>query len=305
MANLKELFDSNVNIMEYFRKNNNTDYNSSYALLASYDQQAGSYIKMLESDEIRNNYHVNSVQTPMTHKKFVDMYCSQIAKRLEPLDFETVLDAGIGEATILLNIAKHLNNKQLKFYGFDISASRIKVAKEYCKTHSFSPNLFVCDMKHIPLQDNSIDLVYTNHAVEPNTNKEYEIISELFRVCKKYLVMCEPSYELGNPETKANIEKHKYIKNLKQAVDALDGKLLKYELLPVGTFANQPAIYIIEKNHTRDITNNKPGFACPVCRKKLLQKNGENFCENCGLVYPIIDNIEILNPDNSIIFSKF
>ena len=260
---------------------------------------------MLESDEIRNNYHVNSVRTSMTHKEFVDRYCYEIAERIKSLDFETVLDAGIGEATILLAIAKHLNNKKLNFYGFDISPSRIKVAQEYCKLHSFFPKLFACDMKHIPLKDNSIDLVYTNHAVEPNTNKEYEIISELFRVCRKYLVMCEPSYELGNPETKANIEKHKYIKNLKQAVDRLDGKLLRYELLPVGTFSNQPAIYVIEKNHKDSATKNTTDFACPVCKNKLLQKKGENFCENCGLVYPVIDNIEILNPDNSIIFSQF
>lgn len=305
MANLKELYEQNVNIMEYLREKNKVDCNTTKAILASYDQQAGSYIANLESDEIKTNYHVNSIRTQMTHKEFTEKFCNEITNRIKDLNFESILDAGTGEATTMEVIARQLNNPNIRFYGFDISASRIKSAKEYCQKHKFNPILFTANMNQIPLKDNSVDLVYTIHAVEPNTNKEFEIISELFRICRKYLVLIEPSYELGNPETKANIEKHKYIKNLKQAVDRLAGNLLCYELLPVGTYSNQPAIYVIEKNSREELQSNNPDFACPVCKNYLEHKKGELFCENCGLVYPVIDGIEILNADSGIIFSKF
>lgn len=49
---LKDLYNQNVNIMEYFRKTNNTDKNSINAILASYDLQAGSYIKVTK--QIKN-----------------------------------------------------------------------------------------------------------------------------------------------------------------------------------------------------------------------------------------------------------
>lgn len=305
MANLKELYEQNVNIMEYLREKNKVDCNTTKAILASYDQQAGSYIANLESDEIKTNYHVNFQKSAMVHKDFIYKFCSEIVERIKDLKFNTVLDAGTGESTSMNVLSDLLKNPDLKFYGFDVSASRIKTAKEYAKKKNFNPILFTADMNNIPLKDNSFDLVYTIQAIEPNTNNELNIVRELFRVCRKYLVMIEPSYELGNQETKVHIEQHKYIKNLKQAVDTLDGKLLKYELLPIGSYENQQAIYIIEKNNPKEILSNKPDFACPVCKNYLEHKKGELFCENCGLVYPIIDGIEILNTDSGIIFSKF
>ncbi len=158
-------------------------------------------------------------------------------------------------------------------------------------------------MNHIPLLDNSIDVVFTNHAIEPNTNKAFEIVIELFRVCSKYLILIEPSYELGNEETKKNIEEHCYIKNLKEVIQTLDGKIIHHELMPISTYSNLSEIFIIEKNSS--IASNEIDYVCPICKTKLILHKGNYFCNNCLLVYPVLDNIVDLNPSHSIIFSHY
>jgi hypothetical protein len=57
----------------------------------------------------------------------------------------------------------------------------------------------------------SMDVVLTVHAVEPNRGRGKQILSELLRVAKRYLVMIEPRFELGSDVTKSRIERHRYV----------------------------------------------------------------------------------------------
>ena len=51
--------------------------------------------------------------------------------------------------------------------------------------------LFTADMKNIPLPDNSIDIVFFCHALEPNHGNEKQIIKELFRITRRYVILIE------------------------------------------------------------------------------------------------------------------
>ena len=305
MSNLKELYDSGINIMEYIRKQNSTDENSVNAILASYDMQAGSYINAVLDESLSDKYHINSVRTPMSRAKYTELFTNELAKEIDNYNYQSVLEAGVGEATTFSFLVKKLKNKDSIAKGFDISPSRIKVAKEFAQSQKVSDaELFVGDLQKIPFKDNSFDIVYTVHAVEPNTNNEKTIVEELYRVANKYLILVEPSYELGNAETKANIENHKYIRNLKKTVDELGYKILKHELFPIGTYTNQPAIFVIEKQ-SNQIFSDKVGFACPVCKSDLKTHEGNYFCSDCNLVYPVLSGIPILDASRAIFFSKY
>lgn len=309
---LKDLYEKNINIMEHFRQTQNLNKNSLNAILASYDLQAGSYIRHYEANNQSNNYHINGKQTTLFTKDFFEKFCSYLASEIDAFKYSNILEAGVGEATKLNLIMDKLKNKNAKFYAFDLAPSRIMQAKKFCKKHNKNCELFVANLLQTPFMDNCFDITYTIHALEPNTNEAKNIIKELLRITKKYLILVEPSYELGNDETKANIIKHKYITNLKNTAQNLlknskeilggGGKIIKYELCPISNFLNQSAIMIIEK--TEQIASS-PCFACPICHEKLNLHDGNYFCKECLLVYPIIKNIPCLTKESSILFSQY
>ncbi len=301
---LKELYDANVNIMQYFREKNNVENNTLNSILTSYDLQAGSYIQNWEENGMGDNYHINGERVELSSKDFKDKFSVCLAERLNRYDFSTVLEAGAGEATTLNFVAEKLNNKNAKFYGFDLAPSRVMQAQRFMSAQHNEADLIAANLFQTPYPDNAFDIIYTVHALEPNTNKVKEIVEELYRITNKYLVLVEPSYELGNEATRANIDKHKYIKNLKATIDNLGYKILEYELFPVGTYANQPAIMVIEKNGKAE--NSKAvNYVCPVCHKELISRDGNYFCEDCMVVYPVLKNVPLLTKENAILFTQY
>ena len=73
---------------------------------------------------------------------------------------------------------------------------------------------FVGEMSGIPLPDNSIDVVMTSHALEPNHRREAQLLGELLRVSQRGLLLFEPSYELGDDAQRANMDQHGYVRSL-------------------------------------------------------------------------------------------
>lgn len=306
MPNLKDMYNKNINIMEFFRENSdNGDVNSINAILTSYDLQSGSYTRNYEINKITDNFHINGKKVSTNAQEIKDKLGEYLASLINEYDYKSILEAGVGEATSMVSVVKKLENQDAKLFGFDISASRIKYAKLFAEKHyNKQIRLFVANLLNTPFKDNEFDIVYTVHAIEPNTNNCEQIVRELYRITNKYLILYEPSYELGNEETKANIEKHKYIKNLKSIVENLNYKIIKYELAPIGTYSNQPAIMIIEK--ARDgACNNDINFACPICKSKLDKVEDGHYCNNCYRLFPRIKDIDLLREENSVIFSKY
>ena len=72
--------------------------------------------------------------------------------------------------------------------------------------------LFTGDLDRIPLASDSVDVVLTIHAVEPNQGREEAILSELLRVARKHLVMIEPSYELASAEARERMDRLGYVR---------------------------------------------------------------------------------------------
>lgn len=306
---LKELYDKKVNIMEYLRNNQNIDFNDKDIIKCSYDMQAGSYIRgytniphtpVLVRRKI-NNYALEEIDNIEYHEQWYEA----AAQIFDSLDYKSMLDAGTGEATTLHGIMKNSKKIPQQIYGVDISLSRILYASNfYSKEFSNHKSNFVTgNLFELPFTDSSIDMVFTCHSIEPNTNKEKEILQELYRVTKKYLLMIEPSYNLGSDATKENIIKNKYIKNLHNTAVALGYNVVRYELLDISLDKNMSEIIIIEKNI--EIKESQSVYACPICKNPLKYHNNQYYCQNCLLVYPVINNIPVLNREYGILCSKF
>lgn len=284
---IKELYAEGKNLMEYLRSLDNSKANDIESILISYDFQAGSYVE-------------NANKKP----EYIADYSGAIANTINKLgSFDTVMEVGVGEATILSNMVTKLSKMPSEILGFDISWSRIKYARQYSQSKNVNARLFTANLFEIPLPDNSVDIVYTSHSLEPNGGREEDALKELYRVASKYVVLLEPGYEFATEEGKARMDKHGYVKDLhghakKLGYNVLEHRLFDLYINPV----NPTALTIIKKEDNTDI---KPNLVCPVSHTELSLTRGVYFSNQSMLAFPIVDGIPCLLKENAILASHF
>jgi hypothetical protein len=114
---LKKLYKEGQNISSLLRDMHGSDKNTREIIEAAYDLQAGSYIAMLDDEDIA---------------KRKDAFCDELAGILEAFPSQTILEAGVGEATTLASITQRLSPNK-KAYGFDISWSRLSCGMSWLR----------------------------------------------------------------------------------------------------------------------------------------------------------------------------
>lgn len=220
--------------------------------------------------------------------------------------FKSILEIGVGEATTLNLVLKNLIHSPQEILGFDISWSRIKFAKDFSNSDlnlNSNINFFTANLFQIPLLDNCIDIVYTSHSLEPNGGREKEALIELYRVTKKYLILLEPSFELGNFNSKERMKKHGYVTELFKTASELNFKIIEYKLFEHSSNPLNPTgLLIIEKG----TESNSSGcdLVCPITLTSLSKHNNHLlYSKDSCLSYPIIEGIPCLLKENAILTS--
>lgn len=285
LQKIKELYSNGENIIQYLKSIGNNEKNTIEDILISYDFQSGSYIQGFSKN-----------------KEYLEKYCSALAKIINEIDnVQSIVEVGVGEATTLNMLIKYLKNKPSNILGFDISWSRLKFGQELLKDFNiFNINLFTANLFEIPFLDNSIDIVYTSHSIEPNGGKEENALKELYRITKKYMILLEPSFEFANEEAKARMKKHGYVTELYSTAKRLNYKIIEHRLFDYSSNPLNPTgLIIIEKKET---SSNNPNLVCPISQTELL-KYSESllYSKESFLAYPIIDEIPCLLKENSIL----
>ena len=128
-------------------------------------------------------------------------------------------------------------------------------------------------------------------------------LSELHRIARKYVVLIEPSYELGNTPQRLRWRNKNYVRGLPKTIKKLGFNLKKHERIPYTDYPNSAAIHIIEKNTSAAQPQNI--FICPETKKELTLTKEHFFCKENGLVYPVLDSIALLEKKNAIVASKY
>ena len=90
--------------------------------------------------------------------------------------------------------------------------------KKYYPHQSNQLHLFCADIASIPLPDSSVDLVVSNHALEPNREQQDILLDELLRVAKNRLMLFEPCYQINSDKGKARMDLLGYIKDLDSSI---------------------------------------------------------------------------------------
>ncbi len=275
--------------MEAARVDNDRCDNDISATLIAYDLQAGTYVDHANRNADSNN-----------------QWGRQLAELIAPFiqSGDSILEVGCGEATTLCGVLRNLSVKSLVSFGFDISWSRCHVGNQWlCQNGQPDTHLFVADLFSIPLADNSIDVVYTSHSIEPNGGRERDAIQEIMRIARKAVVLVEPIYELASAEAQKRMLSHGYVRNLKETAESLGGRVTDYRLLDhCANPLNPSGCVVIEKDpQTR---SSSPVWQCPMTGAPMSEANDLYHVKECGVVYPILRQIPMLRPEHAIIASK-
>ena len=271
---LKKLYLNETNINQYLRKK--TNLSEKEIIKLSYDVQSGSYVK---------NYNY------FKSKKVL----SQVIKEINSTNYKSLMDFGCGELTNFYTLIDNIKTKNKIFVANDLSFSRILIGKKFLKKKKkkIQLNLFSNNSIRIPLPDNSIDIVTSCHALEPNKNNAHKILKELWRISKKKLILLEPNNQLGDKLIKKRFEKHNYILDLEKKIKKIT---LKYKIIN-NKFnfnpTNPASIFILEKNSNK---NNNFNFLNPKDNNDILKKKlNFYYSQKTGEVFPILDDIVIFN----------
>ena len=277
ITNLKS--KKNVNYNKYLRSIGSLD--EIEIIKHSYDLQAGSYIKFF-----------------LKNKDLEKKYCDEIADIVKKKfgKFESFLDCGCGEMTISYSLIQRLNFIK-KFLLFDISLNRMVMGKvflkKYLKKNNFKKTNFFCSsLESIPLNDNSINLVFTNHAIEPNKDNAKNIIRELYRITNYGLILNEPDYTSASKEQKKRMIKNNYVKNIPKILKQLK---INYETVKIKNSIgalNKTTCFIIFKKKNK---KNKIEFIDPFYKKKIIGKKYFYFSYVLRQVYFIFKGIPIFD----------
>jgi len=287
---LQELYKQGVNITELLRKEQQLDRNTDRIIEIAYDLQTGSYIAAMKRPEMA---------------AYIEKYTEEIVKILLSLGPPvSILEAGVGEATTLSGVMQKLGSG-VDGFGFDLSWSRVAYGRRWLESKGL-PAVMLCtgNLFQIPFADNSIDVVYTSHSIEPNGGNEMPILKELYRVAGRYLVLLEPGYELAGEDARKRMESHGYCKNLKGVSETLGYQVIEHRLFPVtANLQNPTAITIIQKKTSFE----KPSdiLVCPQFKTPLYEKGGMLFSPEALSVYPIVAGIPCLRAENGVFASKY
>jgi len=115
LQRIKEIYENGGNIIEYLKKIGENQTNTIEDILISYDFQSGTYIKFFAK-----NFEYNK------------NYCRALANIIDKFEnVNSIVEVGVGEATTLRTLLQKLKDKPSNIFGFDISWSRLKFAKEF------------------------------------------------------------------------------------------------------------------------------------------------------------------------------
>jgi ubiquinone/menaquinone biosynthesis C-methylase UbiE len=287
IGHMRAAFASGGNAMGAARSLLGSEINDPVATLVAYDLQAGSYIRLAKAN-------------PELNRKWGE----QIAELLRPFaNAETsLLEVGSGEATTLATVIQALDQVTVTALGFDCSWSRVAQGQTWLAEQRVTATTFVGDLFRIPLADESVDIVYTSHSLEPNGGREKEAIRECMRVARTAVILVEPAYELADVVAQARMREHGYVRGLLEAARSCGADVRDYRLLPLSKNPLNPSgVLALAKSAPRSKATKSPQWQCPLTGAPLDAAGDVFIAREMGIVYPVLRGIPLLRTDHAVV----
>ena len=287
----RDLYARGENVTQHFKALSLGADAQVAAIELAYDLQAGTYTQGLaENDGLR------------LQKK---QWGAFIASLLLEYGARSAVEAGVGEASTLQYVAD--NAPLLQYAGFDLSISRLGFAARMMKQSAAGKaRLFAGDLASIPLIDDAFDAVLTNHSIESNGGKEREILTQLLRVTRRFLILVEPDFERAGAEQRTRMERLGYVRDLPGHLRELGANVLRYDAWQLNPNPlNAASLIVAEKiggKHWNDSSDNV--YASPFSGGKLVARTGCLYSEQDGMAFPVIGGFPCLLPSQAVVASN-
>jgi len=171
-----------------------------------------------------------------------------VNKLCKDIEKPKVLEVGCGSGVniYLLNSL----NPNIEIHGFEYTNSRIASAIVNLFYSPICKNLFLADACDLKIPDNSFDVVYSNHVLEQlGQEKAIIALKEMWRICKKGIVLSEPSIHGANIYEKWRMKTLGYCKDLYSASKEFpDSTILTYKEDKFRTYPNTSHHLVVVKN---------------------------------------------------------
>lgn len=169
-------------------------------------------------------------------KYYSTFYYPEIFKRIKKYSNKNslILEAGCG----LGGWVVRLHNYGFNITGIDIIPQAIEAIKKYNK----KLNVYLCDVRHIDLPDNSVDLYLSLGVIEHDENGPESILEEAFRIIKKngYGIISVPNHNSVDLYKRPNLKEattfYQYEYSKKEYIDTL--KMNKFEVIEIFTYGS-------------------------------------------------------------------
>lgn len=135
--------------------------------------------KLNLSEKSKNYYEENDIYEVFS---LAEDYPNKIYKSLLPeIKDKVVLDLGCGTGKFMEKFYK----STIKYYGLDLSNQQLNIAKK--KVKGSNVEFICCSAEHIPLEDNSIDVIISTWVLGTilEEDRRKNVINEMRRVLKR------------------------------------------------------------------------------------------------------------------------
>ena len=172
-------------------------------------------------------------------KSYPYKHFQYIIDTLKEYNFNSLLEVGCGKGRKLRLIRNNFDVKVLK--GIDLSPVGVEVAKKH------NLDVVVGSADNLPFSNNEFDIIITHHSLEQMKYIIEDVVKELYRVTKKYVISFEPCFELQNIFGKIHNFTHDYVKGLPFIFEKHGFEVQKFTNLKKGIMTNRTCLIISKK----------------------------------------------------------